>query len=780
MTIRNLDFLLRPRRIVICGAPRTASHRQILANLERSKPVLQRYTLGFDREGWGSAQADTPPIVELGIVFEPDSLPVATLGRLIESGCRALLWGADEAPSQAVLEAARPQLVRILGPRSGGVAWPGLALNATAYEQPIGKGRVALIAQSSSVAAAALDWAAGRELGFSWVAVTGGEADVDIGDLLDTAAVDPISHAVVLQMSRLKSARKFMSAARACARNKPVLVLQTPPHGIGLRDPVRSAALQRAGLIESEVLGGLFDGIAALERLPNQQRFRVIVAGNGAGVCALGLAAIGRHGLQYTDLAASSRTAISGIFAGTRFLAGSVDLCGAPPESIARIVRALSEDPGVDSVLLMHSPRAGQPHDRTAQAVAELGLGARVLTVWLGLETALQARAYSSEMTVPTFASADEAMRALRYRQQYRSTQELLMQTPPPLDLPQIDREKIRGLLEAAARHGKAMEPALTAEVMSHYGLSMAAGEANPTLVVEVAILRHEEFGQYLRVRGSALWSGRGEAYGFAPLDPLLARRLLEDAGVVAAMARRGWDAAGYAAVLVHIGQMLVDQPAIANAVLRLAPDARGLPILLPDSTLTLTDVPEPPRRRLALAPYPADLTQGVTLKQGREFHIRVVRPADETAVIRLLERSDPENIRLRFFGYIRQFSHAMAARLTQLDYDREIAFVAIPRGTARIVALAHLMADPDAGSAEFSLLVHQDFARVGLGRFLLGELVHHGRRQGIHTVFGEILAENRPMLSLARALGFTVRHAPHDPGSMHAEIQTGAPAHVQ
>ena len=131
MTIRNLDFLLRPRRIVICGAPRTASHRQILANLERSKPVLQRYTLGFDREGWGSAQADTPPIVELGIVFEPDSLPVATLGRLIESGCRALLWGADEAPSQAVLEAVK-SLVDL---EAHVMRWKELYSNAEAFVQ---------------------------------------------------------------------------------------------------------------------------------------------------------------------------------------------------------------------------------------------------------------------------------------------------------------------------------------------------------------------------------------------------------------------------------------------------------------------------------------------------------------------------------------------------------------------------------------------------------------------------------------------------------------------
>lgn len=777
MTIRNLDFLLRPRRIVVCGAPHTEGQQQMLANIEASKAIRQHHALGFERPNWERVRPKALPACDLAVVFEPGSLTPETLGALARQECKALLWASAEGPSRDLLEAARPYSLRVLGGRSGGVAWPGLSLNLSAYYQPLGKGKVALIAQSSSVAAAALDWAAGRELGFSWMAVTGAEADVDVGDLLDVAAVDPMTRAVVLQMSRVKSARKFMSAARACARNKPVLVLHSPPLSIGLRDPVRSAALQRAGLIECEVLGGLFDGIAALERLPNLRRFRVLVVGNGAGVCALGLAAIGRHGLMYAELSREAQACVRAQFAGARFLPGAVDLSSAPPAVIAAVLTPLLADPGVDAVLLMHSPRPGQAHTDTARAVAGSAPGPNLLTVWLGLETAMEARFFSSEQAVSTFASADEAMRALRYRLQYRRTQEMLMQTPPPLDLPPVDREQVSRILLRTASRQKRLLAGKARRLLAHYGLTTEGEGVLSELIVEVALLRHEEFGLYLRVRGEGLWSGRGEAHGFVPLDALLAERLLDDAGIAAALERRRWSSALYAAMLMRVGQMLSDQTALAAARLRFAPDVRGRPVLLPDSELELTAEPLPARQRLVLASYPAELAHDITLKEGRTFQVRPVRADDEANVIRLLERSDPENIRLRFFGYIRQFSHEMAARLTQLDYDREIAFVAMPRGASSIVGLAHLMADPDGQRAEFSLLVHQDYARVGLGRHLLRELVRHGRRRGVAVVFGEILAENRPMLSLARALGFRIRHQPDDPGSLRAEIDTATPA---
>ncbi len=163
-------------------------------------------------------------------------------------------------------------------------------------------------------------------------------------------------------------------------------------------------------------------------------------------------------------------------------------------------------------------------------------------------------------------------------------------------------------------------------------------------------------------------------------------------------------------------------------------------------------------------------------VRGASRYTVRAVRPSDEPAVIALIARLDPEEIRLRFFHYIRHFTHDMAARLTQADYDRELTLVATPeQADEPVIATATLVSDPDGREAEFAVLVHHDYARLGLGRHMLSRLLVHARQQGIGTVYGEVLTENQAMLALARKLGFSVHREPDDPGCMRVEIAIGA-----
>ena len=120
-----------------------------------------------------------------------------------------------------------------------------------------------------------------------------------------------------------------------------------------------------------------------------------------------------------------------------------------------------------------------------------------------------------------------------------------------------------------------------------------------------------------------------------------------------------------------------------------------------------------------------------------------------------------------------------MAARLTQVDYDRELGLVAIPVGHPEtdVVALAHLLSDPDNGSAEYAILVHQDHVGVGLGRHMMERLLDHAAARGIKTVYGEVLAENGPMLGLCRALGFHIEPDPDEPSCRRVRID---PSHYR
>jgi len=766
VTIRNLEAYFQPRRVLLLGAAVGTTAQELMFNLRQAAPA------GLLAESIEQLEGSEPGV--LGIIGDPAALDPALLAQLAGRGCRALIWPHSSRPDTALLQAARIHTTRLLGPRSPGILNPRGQLNATALPAAQLPGSLALIVQSQSVASAAIDWATGRRLGFSWVAVTGGESDVDISDLLDYAALDPHTRAVAVEVGRIRGARKFMSAARACARAKPVVALQTRLadwRGKG-PDPVRSAAFARAGMVECLSLPALFDAFAALHRLPPLHQARVLVVSNGSGICALGVDAVLRHGVRVAEPDEATWARVHGLVPELRRLGGGADI-GEPalPVGIAAL-REFLHDKAVDVLLYIRSPLAGNSHETVASEFIKAGFDERLLTVWLGLETALPARRLSAEAGLATFTSPDAAARAVRYRWEYARNRELLTQTPPrgptaPSDIADTERQ-LRQLLDAGKRELRARD---AARLLAADGIDSRGSRPHHDLRLEVCVQRHPELGSHLSATAVAPGLATPTGYGFMPLDPLLARRILADAGLGADAHVAAQDLDALALVLVRIGQLALDQPLLAQLKLRLSVHRGVAQCIQGDTQLLLNIAVEPERARLALAPYPAALVH--TLTRGTaHYTVRPVRPDDEPAVIRLLQGLDPETVRLRFFAYIRHFSHDLAARMTQIDYDRELALVITPAQQAdSIIGMGTLAADPDAARAEFAVLVDKQHCGLGLGRHLLQQFLQRARLQGIGAVFGEVLAENTTMLNLARSLGFSIHAVPDDPGCVHVEL---------
>ena len=766
MTIRNLQAYFKPRQVLLLGEATGTTAQQLIGNLRHSAPA------GMLVESMQQLEANASDV--LGVVGDPQALDYHSLIQLAAHGCRALIWPHAARPSTALLQAARIHTTRLLGPRSPGILNPRIPLNATTLPAALLPGSLALIVQSQSVASAAIDWATGRRFGFSWVAVSGGESDVDIADLLDYAAIDPDTRAVALEVGRIRGARKFMSAARACARAKPVVVLQTRQadwHGKG-PDPVRSAAFARAGMVECLSLPALFDAFAALQRLPSLHQARVLVVSNGSGICALGVDAVLRNGLQAAVPDSACWNRVRALAPELKQLGGGADIGEPPPQVVIEVLREFLHEKNVDLVLFIRSPMADRSHEAVAAELVKAHFDARLLTVWLGLETALPARKLSAEANLATFISPDAAARAVRYRWEYTRNRELLTQTPPrgptaPADAADTAR-RLRQLLDQGQREARAGE---AARLLAAYGIDSRALRPRNDLRLEVRVQRHAELGIHLSAIPIAPGLIAATGLGFMPLDPLLARRVLADAGLRADADIHAEDLEALAMALVRIGQFALDQPLLAELKLRLCVYQGAAQCQQSETRLLLDDETLPERARLALAPYPAALVH--ELERGTlRYTVRPVRPDDEPAVLRLLQGLDPETVRLRFFAYIRSFSHDLAARMTQIDYDRELALVILPRGQHdSIIGMGTLAADPDGARAEFAVLVDKQHCGLGLGRHLLQQFLEHARRRGIGAVFGEILAENTPMLKLARGMGFSVRAMPDDPGCVHAEI---------
>jgi acetyltransferase len=167
--------------------------------------------------------------------------------------------------------------------------------------------------------------------------------------------------------------------------------------------------------------------------------------------------------------------------------------------------------------------------------------------------------------------------------------------------------------------------------------------------------------------------------------------------------------------------------------------------------------------RRFAIRPYPKELEQHIDW-MDRKLLIRPIRPEDETTLADLIASLDPEDSRMRFFGTMRKLPRSQLARFTQIDYDREIALVAIERdanGIERSLGEARMVADPDNAEAEFAILVASDVKGGGLGRRLMESLVDCARKRGIGILRGETLSENTRMQDLARKLGFQLKTGP-------------------
>lgn len=764
MSVRHLEALLQPRRIAVLGdGGSSALAQRCLDNLQRSLPPDRRFLVGGERSGWTCLPADAVlPACEAVVLLDPAGATPLQLEQWFRQGCRALVAIDGIHIEQEWLLAGRTARMRVLGPQSLGCCSPVSGFNATPLSLPLASGSTALIAQSSAIASAAIDWAVGRSIGFSWFACTGTELDVDVADLLDYAALDPRTHGVVLQLSRIRNARKFMSAARACARLKPVVVLQTPATYAAPPDPVYCAAFRRAGLVECESLSALFDALQALERLPRLESDRIALCATDAdfaAVAARALVASGLTPVPVPDVPADP---------------GAPTVEQEDATTALRVLQSAATLRDTAATLYAHAPSPEAADDKLAAAIAASTWGGRLCVAWIGLATARPAWQTLADAGIAVYPSVNAAARALAYCRSYQITKELLTQTPA---IAQIEveahrvGERIADCLENGHLHLTGTE---AARLLRHYGLRTRYRSAGGLVQVHVRAILHAELGMVLELRPQAGGIQAGTSIVLLPLDDCIARRALERAGLNGVDEPQFHELRQRAApLLIRIGELLIDQPHIESLELSLCIDEEHV-ALAPGSEIRLSPAGGPAAMRLALAPYPAQLTHCVDDGDGTSFLYRAVLPTDEAALIALLTRIPQEDIRRRFFSYIREFTHAMAARMTQIDYDRELSIVVMPEKTpGTIVGIATLIADSNGDAAEFAILVHQDFRLKGIARHLMECLLERARSRHVGTVFGEVLRENSGMRQLARSLGFVEQ--PCDAQTVHVEWRAEA-----
>ena len=274
-------------------------------------------------------------------------------------------------------------------------------------------------------------------------------------------------------------------------------------------------------------------------------------------------------------------------------------------------------------------------------------------------------------------------------------------------------------------------------------------------------------------------------AFALPPLNMHLARQLMERTRVSRLLAgfrnQPPCDRDAIALTLTKLSQLVCDLAEVAECDINpLLASPQGVMALDARFKIGLPQVAKP-EERLAIRPYPKELEQPITLPNGETMLLRPILPEDEPAIQRSFAALSPRNRFLRFFSPLRELPHTLAARLTQIDYDREMALVVAepnkPPGEAEILGGARIMGEPNMERAEYAITVREDQCGKGLGTLLMHKIIEYARSRGFKVIYGEVLSENTAMTQVCRKLGFRFSRSADDPSIIHVELELDKPS---
>jgi acetyltransferase len=760
--------------------------------------------------------------------------------------------------------------LRIIGPNCLGVICPGRKLNASFTAHMPYPGKVAFISQSGAICTAILDLSLKEEIGFSHFVSIGSMLDVDFGDLVDYLGNDPEVNSILLYIESLTNFRKFMSAARAVSRVKPIVVLKAGRSQAGARaaashtgamvgeDGVYDAAFKRAGIVRVNTIGELFDceKLMAKQPRPKGSRLGIITNAGGPGVMAADALAV--YGAEPATLKPETISKLNEVLPPFWSHSNPIDVLGdASPERYTTAVEVCLAAKELDGVLLILTAQGITAPTGVAERLVQTlkGKPYPVFTSWMGGMGVEKGRDILNHAGIPTYDTPEQAVRAFMYMYEYSRNLNMLQEIPPKLSHElRFDRDRAQAVIEQGLKRENGLLTELESKkLLAAYGIPVTRTEV--AISVEEAVqLTHligyplvmkiyssdivhktEVNGVRLDLRsedevreayreilagaqtynpqakvlgvtlqpmiqrsdyeillgakrdenfGPAILFGMGgilteilkdQAIGLPPLNRSLARRLMESTQVYSLLQgyrnKPGVNLELLEEMIIRLSQLVEDFPEIVELDMNPVIVHEGRPCAV-DARVILKPSEVLAPLHLVISPYPARYESQTVVKDGLAVFIRPIKPEDAPLLVDLFNTLSPTSIYYRFFSPMKTLPHSMLARFTQIDYDREIALVALEEGkqTERILGVARVIGDPDGKKAEFAVLVGDPWQGRGVGAGLLQRCLRIAKERGIETIWGIVLRENSQMLALGQKLGFSASRS-DDPGELELTI---------
>jgi acetyltransferase len=880
-----LTSLLEPKSVAIIGASETPNSigetmvRNLLDGSFSGKAffVNPKHDKIFGQKSYDNVES-IPQRLDLAVICtKPETVPgiidacgrAGTRSAIVISGGFSETGPRGAALERAVVESARRHRIRLLGPNCLGIMRPSAGINLTFAHGNANPGTIGLISQSGALCTAILDWALPNNVGFSTVVSLGAEGDVDFGEILEYMVADPRTENIFLYIEGIKNARRFMSALRAAARCKPVLLIKVGKHPCGEQaarshsgatvgaDDVFDAALRRAGVVRLGTVGQMYAAAQALFSHFRPRGNRLAIITNGGGPAVMAADHCCDINIPLAKLSEATLAKLSASLPPTWSKRNPIDIIGdADPNRYGAALQACIDDDQVDGVMVVLTPQAMSDPTQAARTVIDIArqTDKPVVTCWMGEEQVREARLLFKGAGIPSFRTPEPAVELFSHISNYYRNQRLLMETPASISdhvPPRLESAKL--VIETALQEGRkvlnemeskallaafripiaqtvvARSPSEAMVLAEEIGLpvvmkidspqithktdsggvrlnlnSLAAVRDAYNAIVEevrknrpdaivhgvaiepmiqkangrelmVGIARDEVFGPTILFGPGGVGvddAGKDRAVALPPLNQFLVSDMLASTHTSAKLgAFRNMPPVSMEAleaVLLRVSEMVCELPWISQLDINpLIVDENGAVAV--DASISIANMPLTAGRydHMAIHPYPSHMVVSYQTGEGQTVTIRPIKPEDADLEQEFVQSLSAETKYFRFMNTIRELSQAQLIRLTQIDYDREMAFVAIAHGDGHEseIGVARYATNPDGDSCEFAIVVSDAWQGKGVARRLMGVLIEAARSSGLKYMNGDFLAENGRMIRFVTSLGFVLSAHPEDSG---------------
>lgn len=811
MMQEKLGRLLNPATIAISGASTKEGSlgQQILQNLVNGNfygtiyPVNPKYNSIRGIKCYGSMQK-VPVEIDLAIITVPPHRVLEVLQECCAKKVGGILVMSpnlaqdDPALESEIAKRCKKNQIPLIGIDSFGFLLPHINLNASLAPRLPRKGGVAFISQSKSITGSILEWADWKPIGFSSFISVGKMLDVSLHHLIDFLGKDPFTRSILIFLESVTEVRRFLSAARAFSRTKPIIVLKAGKSKEGAAiirqhtdwEPgtyeVYQAAFQRVGIILVETIDQLFDAAEALstQPRPDGQSLAIITNGGGPGVLATDY--LIRQGGQLPRFRQETTDKLVGMADARCLRNGLIDLNhNINPDTYRAVIQCCLEDPDVNGVLVILSPNRNQSRNSFSAIFENLNPVAQkpVLISWMGYGSSDDHPDIFRTLKMPVYRFPESAVDTFLKMAAYTRNTRVMYETPRSIPfefLPDYD-QAFQQVQQVLKREDKVLKASEVAVLFTAYGLPVPKPETEPYRWL------HQNGKKYYPLPpirlgskwddlvGPVLFVGAGgeqaevldnPGVGIPPLNLALARRMIERSSLGKLLAAHPEEAAAaiepIELTLYKMSCLLLDFPQVKRIDIN--------PVVVVNEQViayeAAVELHQPALKQqgkyshLVISPYPQEYVKHTQLANGQEITLRPIKPEDEALELAMIKTFSRQSLYYRFFGYINHFTREMITRFTHNDYDREIAIIAEIKepGRHEMIGVVRLVADADNETAEFAIAIPDAWQHKGLGNMLTDYILNIARMRGIKRIVANVLADNEGMIHIFQKRGFQMK----------------------